>query len=95
MPDLPIMLGWIFHGKNDTVNAKQAFARALGISPHRPDALYGIGLLFMDAGDVQLAADHFRAALQSNPADEQSRLSLGVRACLRWEKRAALLPVCV
>ena len=85
MPDLPIMLGWIFHGKNDFVNARAAFVRALGIAPKHPDAHYGIGLLLRDAGEVQLAAEHFRAACKVI-LPMSSRASVSVPACLRWDK---------
>ncbi len=80
MPDLPILLGWIFHAKNDGASAKTAFARALGIVPNHSDALYGMGLVHMDAGEFAPAAEYFQRALMSDPSDQQSRLYLG--ACL-------------
>jgi Flp pilus assembly protein TadD len=80
MADLPILLGWIFHSRHDGVNAKAAFSRALGVTSNHPDALYGMGLVLMDAGQFAQGSEFFQRALQSDPADQQSRLYLG--ACL-------------
>ena len=60
MADLPLMLGWIFHARNDGVNAKAAFARALGIAPNHSDALYGMGLVLMDTGEFAPASEYFQ-----------------------------------
>src|SRR5262249_40102149 len=54
MPELPILLGWIFHGRNDGENAKRAFAQAVRTSPNHADAQYGIGLVLMDTGEFAL-----------------------------------------
>jgi tetratricopeptide (TPR) repeat protein len=80
MPNLPLLLGWIFHARNDGASAKQAFARALSVAPNHVDALYGMGLVLMDAGEFAPASEHFQRALLSDPSDQQSRLYLG--ACL-------------
>ena len=80
MADLPILLGWIFHSRHDGVNAKAAFSRALGVTSNHPDALYGMGLVLMDAGQFAQGSEFFQRALLSDPADQQSRLYLG--ACL-------------
>jgi Tfp pilus assembly protein PilF len=80
MPDLPLLLGWIFHARNDGGSARTAFARALGVAPNHGDALYGMGLVLMDAGEFAPASEFFQRALLSDPSDQQSRLYLG--ACL-------------
>ena len=49
LPDLPILLGWIFHGKNDNPRARSAFAHVLASFPNHADAHYGMGLVLMDA----------------------------------------------
>ena len=80
MPNLPLLLGWIFHARHDSASAKAAFSRALGIAPNHGDALYGMGLVLMDAGEFAPASEFFQRALLSDPSDQQSRLYLG--ACL-------------
>ena len=80
MPNLPLLLGWIFHARNDGAGAKAAFTRALSIAPNHGDALYGMGMVLMDAGEFAPASEYFQRALLSDPSDQQSRLYLG--ACL-------------
>lgn len=76
MPELPILLGWILHGRKDSENAKRAFAQAVRNAPNHPDALYGMGFVLMDAGEFALAAEHFQQALRINPNDQEPRLYL-------------------
>ena len=93
MPDLPILLAWIFRAQHEGANARMAFARALSIVPDHPDALYGMGLVLLDAGEFALAAEHFQRALVGDPSDQQSRLCLG--ACLLELGQTAVASACL
>jgi tetratricopeptide (TPR) repeat protein len=93
MVDLPLMLGWVFHARNDGANARAAFARALGVALNHPDALYGMGLVLMDAGEFAPASEYFQQALRGDPSDQQSRLYLG--ACLLELKQTGTASACL
>src|SRR5262249_7522519 len=93
MPELSILLGWIFHSRNDGENARHAFAQAVRGAPNHPDALYGMGLVSMDAGDFSLAAEHFQQALRVNPGDQEPRLYLA--ACLLELGQSGAASVCL
>jgi Flp pilus assembly protein TadD len=91
VPDLPILLAWIFHERHDSANARTAFAHALSIVPNHPDALYGMGLVLFDTGEFALAAEHFERALAEDPSDQHSRLCLV--ACLLELGQTDVAPV--
>jgi tetratricopeptide (TPR) repeat protein len=97
LAELSVVLGGIFLDRADWDNAKLAFARALVNSQGNPGALYGMGVVLMQEGEYARAEERFRQALARDPADYQTRLSLG--ACLlelrRWDDGLASLRAAV
>lgn len=47
--------------------------RALTLNPNNYNALYGLGVMFQEFGDLQRAADAFDRVLKINPHHEQAR----------------------
>jgi tetratricopeptide (TPR) repeat protein len=79
--EFSIQLGRIFLECRAPDSARRAFARALEITPHSHDALYGMALAHHGAGEYDKAADHFRRCLAMKP-DAGTWLNLG-RCLLR------------
>jgi tetratricopeptide (TPR) repeat protein len=77
MPELSILLGNVFLGCRNFVNAKAYFARALNISPDSSDAMYGLATAHWRLCEYQAAADLFRRCLMRNPDDVSTWVNLG------------------
>ncbi|QWG17817.1 tetratricopeptide repeat protein [Bradyrhizobium sediminis] len=77
MPELSIQLGYAQLSRGDCANAKVAFARALGISPHPHDALFGMAKAHQELGENEEAAGYFRRYLTNRPNDGGAWLGLG------------------
>jgi tetratricopeptide (TPR) repeat protein len=79
--EFSVQLGRVFFERRNFTEAKQAFARALEISSTSHDALSGLALAHQGAGELEIAADHFRRCLATKP-DSGTWLNLG-RCLLR------------
>ncbi|MGB7543684.1 MAG: tetratricopeptide repeat protein [Burkholderiales bacterium] len=77
MPQLAIQLGYAHLSRRDCANAKVAFARALDISPHSDDALFGMAKAHQELGENEPAAAYFRRYLTNRPNDSGAWLNLG------------------
>jgi tetratricopeptide (TPR) repeat protein len=77
MPQLSIQLGYAQLSRRDCANAKVAFARALDISPHSHDALFGMAKAHQELGENEEAAGYFRHYLTDRPSDSGAWLNLG------------------
>ena len=97
LAELWVVLGGLHLDRAERGDAKLAFARALVTAPGHPGALYGMGAVLMAEGEYARAEERFRQALARDPADYQTRLSLG--ACLlelrRWDDGLASLRTAV
>ena len=60
MLELSVQLGYAHLSRADCSNAKVAFARALDLSPHSGDALFGIAKAHQEVGENEAAAAYFR-----------------------------------
>jgi tetratricopeptide (TPR) repeat protein len=77
MPQLSIQLGYAELSRRNCANAKIAFGRALDISPHSHDALFGMAKAHQELGENEAAADYFRRYLTDRPNDSGAWLNLG------------------
>jgi tetratricopeptide (TPR) repeat protein len=48
------------------------FQRALALDPLAPNVHYNLGLIYVDRGDVDRAAEAFRRAIEANPSDRDA-----------------------
>jgi tetratricopeptide (TPR) repeat protein len=53
-----------------------AFKSALRLDPRAPHVNYNLGLIYMERQDVEQAALHFYAALETDPNDRDAELWL-------------------
>lgn len=58
--------------------ARQAYARALELSPRHPDAHVNLGRLLHEAGDAAGAETHYRRALAIDPGNATAAFNLAV-----------------
>ncbi len=77
MPELSIQLGYIFLHRRDCAGAKSAFARALGIAPNSPEALFGIAKAHQEVGENEAAAGYLRRYLMLRPGAANAWLTFG------------------
>jgi cytochrome c-type biogenesis protein CcmH/NrfG len=56
--------------------AIEAFQAAIRLDPRTPNVNYNLGLIYIERRDIEQAALHFYAALESNPADRDAELWL-------------------
>ena len=56
--------------------AGQAFTKALQLDPHFDQACYNLGVLAIEAGEVDRAASFFSRTLELNPYHSQARHNL-------------------
>jgi len=77
LPQLSIQLGYAELSRRNCANAKVAFARALDISPHSHDALFGMAKAHQELGENEAAVDYFRRYLADRPKDSGAWLNLG------------------
>jgi len=77
LPQLSIQLGYAELSRRNCANAKVAFARALDISPHSHDALFGMAKAHQELGENEAAVDYFRRYLTDRPNDSGACLNLG------------------
>ncbi len=57
--------------------AIEAFKAALRLNPRAPHVNYNLGLIYLERQDIEQAALHFYAALESDPNDRDAELWLG------------------
>jgi Flp pilus assembly protein TadD len=57
--------------------AIEAFEHALALNPHAPNVHYNLGLIHIERNDIEQAALHFYAALESDPNDRDAETWLG------------------
>jgi tetratricopeptide (TPR) repeat protein len=77
LPQLSIQLGYAELSRRNCANAKVAFARALDISPHSHDALFGMAKAHQEFGENEAAVDYFRRYLADRSNDSGAWLNLG------------------
>jgi lipoprotein NlpI len=58
--------------------ARAAYQRVLALAPRHADAHVNLGRLMHEAGDLQFADEHYRAALRERPTDPVALYNLGV-----------------
>jgi tetratricopeptide (TPR) repeat protein len=93
MPDLPILLGWIFHARNDAAQSKAAFASALGIAPIILTRFMGWASSRWTSANLRQ-----RPGISSGPylaiPPTSNRVSILAPVCWSWVKLAPPRPVC-
>ena len=57
--------------------AIDAFKHALALDPRAPHVNYNLGLIYIERNDVEQAALHFYAALETDPNDRDAETWLG------------------
>jgi tetratricopeptide (TPR) repeat protein len=62
--------------KRDPAGAKAAYEEALALDPKSPVALFGLGLLTSDAGDLEGAVRLYLRSLESGPESAQTHANL-------------------
>jgi tetratricopeptide (TPR) repeat protein len=67
----------LYLGERQYAKAQTAFSRALQVMPNDPGLLYGRGLAYADAGQVDLAVQDFRQLLKIKPGDIDASNALG------------------
>jgi tetratricopeptide (TPR) repeat protein len=77
LPQLSIQLGYAELSRRNCANAKVVFARALDISPHSHDALFGMAKAHQEFGENEAAVDYFRRYLADRSNDSGAWLNLG------------------
>lgn len=55
------------------LDAIRAFERALQLNPAAPSVHYNLGLIYVDRGQADLAAEAFQKAIEVNPRDRDAR----------------------
>jgi tetratricopeptide (TPR) repeat protein len=58
--------------------AQEAYAKALALNPHHPDAHVNLGRLLHEDGAPAAAEKHYRAALAADPVHDTAAFNLGV-----------------
>jgi len=61
-----------------TLDAEDAYRRALALDPRHFDARLNLGRLRHEAGDLRAAEEHYRLAAQARPDDPTPSFNLGV-----------------
>jgi tetratricopeptide (TPR) repeat protein len=77
--DAHVELGRVLYEKGDRGGASVETEKALAINPKHVDALYNLGAIFANAGDIERARSYWRSAMTADPksaSGEQARQSL-------------------
>ena len=69
--------GALARGEGDGEGARAAFDRALAIDAREPEALFGLGILEQQAGNLVVAGERFAAAVEAAPDHLGARMGLG------------------
>ncbi|MDA1335151.1 MAG: tetratricopeptide repeat protein [bacterium] len=104
-PNLPkahIGLGSAYQVRKDALNAVKHYKKALDLSPREWNVNRNLGILFMDAGNIDEAEKAFKNELSANPASAESLIELGViyyghkkefeRGGILWQEALKLRP---
>ena len=75
--EAPYLLGKVFVGKSNTLEAIKQFQHAVKISPRYFDANLSLGSQYLIVGKYNLAINHFSSALNSKPNDLRTIMQLG------------------
>jgi len=67
----------LYMNEQQYTQAERAFTRALQVTPDDPALLYGRGLAFAEAGNIDQAVNDFRRLLQLKPDDTDASNALG------------------
>ena len=67
----------LYMNEQQYAQAERSFTRALQVTPDDPALLYGRGLAYAEAGDVDRAVTDFRRLLQLKPDDTDASNALG------------------
>jgi tetratricopeptide (TPR) repeat protein len=67
VPSASVLLGTVYREMGDLNRAIQAFERAQEVEPDNEDAVFQLGLCFLDKNWPKRALDCFQAALERNP----------------------------
>jgi tetratricopeptide (TPR) repeat protein len=76
-PQVHILLGQAYYGKNDSVKALEELHTALGLDPKTRLAHFYSGVIYLKMGKLEEANREFEAELSVNPADIQAKYNLG------------------
>ena len=73
--DQALQQGVSAHKDGKVQEAERLYRAILGSQPQHPDANHNLGVLAVGVGQVEVALPHFKAALETNPKQEQFWLS--------------------
>ncbi|XP_003748159.1 protein O-mannosyl-transferase TMTC3 [Galendromus occidentalis] len=76
--ELNVAAGELFYNLNEKIMAEESYRRALEAAPRTADVYYNLGVLLMERGATDKAADMFRKCVEINPQHEPSRVNLNV-----------------
>jgi tetratricopeptide (TPR) repeat protein len=78
-----VMLARLLKASQNSVDARQAYEKALAAEPDNEDALTGLALIYSEMGDNQKAADALRKANEKNPSQRGLLALAGVYEQMR------------
>jgi tetratricopeptide (TPR) repeat protein len=87
--------GWALYNLGDLDRARTAFQSFLDFKPDHPDSLFGIGLIELDADELDAARSHFQRSIdlltaQTKPADPQDIAKARTRLAEVYERQDQL-----
>jgi Tfp pilus assembly protein PilF len=74
--DAYYVMGTIYTGWDESVNAIKSFARAVELNPNDSKARTNLGWVLLASGDAEAAIPHLEKAVEINPNDELARRNL-------------------
>ena len=82
-----------FLAQSNLAEAGVELRNALQIEPKSPEALYDLGKVLEEQGDLRQAAGFFQSAIDARPQDTKARVQLGTVYCIAGVPRKALTTV--
>ena len=89
-PPAAHFLGWSNYYLGDSTAATEAFRRHLQLTPDEGDTFYGLGLLALDAGELEEARDRFNRAIELQQ-EQPNRIAGVSKAMVRLAEIDTLL----
>lgn len=92
-PEVQTVLGQAYLARNDFAQARQAFARALELSPQTPGLHFLLGAVEWRAQNMAAAIEHWRAGAAAEPASFELHFALAAALIEQGDPTAAQAPL--